>query len=276
MSPRRCSGFTLIELLVVLAIIALLIGLLLPAVQKVREAAARIKCSNNLHQQILALHGNVGDWGCFPSAYQADGFNPGWGWGAAILPYLEQQNLYNAAGVANTLFGNGANPALPTVWTQTPLSIYRCPSDPGPDINPYRYNHATSNYRAVAGPGDLGVFTPDTDYGGVMFQNSHVKMSDITDGTSNTLVIGECLFDEATNKWAALWAGMTGWDNGSVLVSLRDVDGGRQQFADQRIGSPGVQQPSHGWGLFRLLRRLGAFLPPGRRYDHPPVACRPK
>lgn len=219
MSPRRCSGFTLIELLVVLAIIALLIGLLLPAVQKVREAAARIKCSNNLHQQILALHGNVGDWGCFPSAYQADGFNPGWGWGAAILPYLEQQNLYNAAGVANTLFGNGANPALPTVWTQTPLSIYRCPSDPGPDINPYRYNHATSNYRAVAGPGDLGVFTPDTDYGGVMFQNSHVKMSDITDGTSNTLVIGECLFDEATNKWAALWAGMTGWDNGSVLVS---------------------------------------------------------
>jgi prepilin-type N-terminal cleavage/methylation domain-containing protein len=213
------SAFTLIELLVVIAIISILIGLLLPAVQKVREAAARSKCSNNLKQMGLAMQNHVHTAGFFPSAYNGKGSNPGWGWGTALLPYAEWATLYKDLGVGQTLFGGGANPAQSTTLTQTKMSLFRCPSDIGPEINHMRLNHGTSNYRAVAGPITSVYFSADQDMGGVMFQNSKVKSDDITDGASNTVVIGECRFEEPANKRAALWVGMTGLRDGSVWIS---------------------------------------------------------
>jgi prepilin-type N-terminal cleavage/methylation domain-containing protein/prepilin-type processing-associated H-X9-DG protein len=216
-------AFTLVELVVVVAIHALLVGLLLPAVQSVRESANRGKCQNNLKQIGLGLQNHVNVFGCFPPAYanrpaNQDDFAPGWGWGTFLLPYLEQDSFSTRLNAANTLFGDGSNPANPTTDTQTPLTFYRCPSDNGPDLNPVRYFFATSNYRAVCGPAGAGSgFETNADNGGVMFQNSRTSILDIPDGTAATMAIGECVFD--SRHWAAIWPGMVGLDPGGVMVS---------------------------------------------------------
>jgi prepilin-type N-terminal cleavage/methylation domain-containing protein/prepilin-type processing-associated H-X9-DG protein len=222
MSVRRSrQGFTLIELLVVIAIIAILIGLLLPAVQKIREAANRMKCSNNLKQLVIALHNHEGVIGTFPPAYSANGTAPGWGWSSYLLPYAEQDNLHKNLNVTNLVFGLGANPAT---LTQHPLgttrvNVFRCPSDPAPDQNPERLNFGMSNYRGVAGPITYVLFQSNVDMGGVLFQNSKVRLVEIQDGTSNTLAMGECIFDQKTGKRACIWAGMTGLRDGGVWIS---------------------------------------------------------
>jgi len=227
MSTVRRSAFTLIELLVVIAIIAILIALLVPAVQKVRAAAAKTQCANNLKQQGLAIHTFHNVKKVFPPAYKTTttGVSPGWGWGVWIMPYIDQTPLYNSLNPENNPFGS-ANPAVATTVHQTKLPVFRCPANPTPDKNSIRFDFGMSNYRAVAGPANFVNFAEGQDTGGVMFQNSQVKVTQITDGASNTLALGECVFDvDSTNKkYGAIWAGMTGNSPTAIPVGARVSD----------------------------------------------------
>lgn len=237
MARRRRVGFTLIELLVVIAIIAILIALLLPAVQQAREAARRTQCRNNLKQLGLALHNYHDVHSRFPPGFVSQfdvntidditSSEPGmFAWGALILPYVEQGNLYESLdpGGQFTLDQKLADPTtFPNFKAalQTPLSVFRCPSDSGPPLNDFRPEHpeseqtggfyhrmvwdnvspdsvipiATSNYVMCMNAGDST--TPSVwpgQYGpalGIGFQNSGIRIRDITDGTTNTFALGE-------------------------------------------------------------------------------------
>ncbi|HJZ57543.1 MAG TPA: DUF1559 domain-containing protein [Gemmataceae bacterium] len=236
----RRSAFTLIELLVVIAIIAILIGLLLPAVQKVREAAARAKCANNLKQLAIAAHAYHDVEGAFPvnsliTDQNNNWVSPNWSWLARILPYIEQGNLYQQAGIPTQRLDGGAairNP--PTNLTQiavaTQVNTFLCPSDPS--STQARTDRANlpgmlvglTNYKGVAG-GNWGYYrnatlandagtppniaadarwmNPSTingsynglnDGDGIFFRADYRikrRIASITDGTSNTFMIGE-------------------------------------------------------------------------------------
>jgi hypothetical protein len=197
---------------VVIAIIAILIGLLLPAVQKVRVAAARMTCGNNLKQIGLALHYYHDVNNKLPAAYRANGLVSGWGWGTGILPYLEQSALSEKLAAGLSLWGGWQAVPSAADGSQTPLKVFRCPSDNGPVLNPFRSNFPTSNYKAVCGVIDTGSYTPGHDYGGLMYQNSAITFSAATaaDGLSNTLMVGESAFDP-TGRVGGIWNGMTGF-----------------------------------------------------------------
>jgi len=157
---RRRAGFTLIELLVVIAIIAILIGLLLPAVQKVREAAARMSCSNNLKQLAIGVHSYHDAYGKFPSNGPADTYNAAganWSWLAKILPNIEQGNIYGQLGIDNVPSNHLNQNAATLAAIALPVKTFLCPSDIAINGNP-RTNTAdiggtvgNTNYKGVCG-----------------------------------------------------------------------------------------------------------------------------
>jgi prepilin-type N-terminal cleavage/methylation domain-containing protein/prepilin-type processing-associated H-X9-DG protein len=212
--PRSRRGFTLIELLVVIAIIAILIGLLLPAVQKVREAAARLKCKNNMKQIGLALHSYHDRTERLPPGYASGvGANgdtgPGWGWAAHILPDVEQDNLFRQINLSVQITA----PAHAAPRTQA-LKVFLCPSDI--ELGTFAVTNtsvsvAHANYVGVFGTNEMED-NPSAG-NGTFFRNSRVRFGDITDGLSNTYVVGERSSDIALATWTGAIPG--------ALVPLR-------------------------------------------------------
>ena len=234
----RRSAFTLIELLVVIAIIAILIGLLLPAVQKVREAAARAKCQNNLKQLALASHNYHDANNSMPYARKLDIWDS-FTWTQLVLPYVEQQavyNIYSAALADPAVKGPGNSTALYPARTAV-ISTYLCPSDQGSpqgnELGNQTWGFVRTNYRGCAGTGDMfgmatdsttgpwgpGMFSVSPGQGYALKATGPTLNGSISDGTSNTVMFSECVVPTTTSGWGGPLGGTVYGNMGGALYT---------------------------------------------------------
>lgn len=266
-SHSRLKGFTLVELLVVITIIGVLISLLLPAVQAAREAARKMQCVNNFKQVGVAMHAYHAARSCFPpgtiSTYAlhspcvaAPAGLPsgycGWGWGTFVLPYMDQQAIYDMFDFRGDTFGYGSpgNPNNLVVCAKR-LSVYICPSDPE---NGELINYTDASYSPSSGipphsPNpleDLGMtnlvgiadsnnffcsqyaFKQFGEADGVLANIGVCTASDIADGLSNTLMIGEATYDGPGQHQGRPWAFWAISSTGQGINGANTIPGGAQ------------------------------------------------
>jgi prepilin-type N-terminal cleavage/methylation domain-containing protein/prepilin-type processing-associated H-X9-DG protein len=209
----RQSGFTLVELLVSIAVTGVLAALLLPAVQSARASARRIQCGNQLRQLGLGLHLYHDAHACFPPGAYIMGpsfaIQSGWGWGAMIFPHIEENDFYQQLD-----FGQGTAVGTNLPLIATSVSIWRCPSEISPEIisaspsNTPPFNLATGNYCGSAG---------------ILNSMSRVKISDICDGTSKTLLAGERMDQLGLNgtlPFTSSWCGDVAFQDAYASTSV--------------------------------------------------------
>jgi prepilin-type N-terminal cleavage/methylation domain-containing protein/prepilin-type processing-associated H-X9-DG protein len=258
-ATRSRRGFTLIELLVVIAIIAILIGLLLPAVQKVRDAAARIQCANNLHNIGVGLHNYHDQQGFLPQGVWRR--EPGgqrlyeyWSWMALMMPYVEQDNLYKQADAWVRQAPGYQTSSPPYYWwpwgdfwdewaTATPnpalgvvVKTWGCPADTRTLLNSTIVYTASGKTWPTAFTAYVGVSgirgdwasnasPPGPEYKtGILYWRSKLRLTDIKDGTSNTLMVGERPpSNDLYYGWWFAGAGYDGSGTGDVVLGARDV-----------------------------------------------------
>src|SRR5262249_25646177 len=256
-----CSGFTLIELLVVIAIIAILVGMLLPAIQRVRESAMRVQCENNLKQMGIACHAYHDFHDSLPPGYIATGAypdtSPGWGLAALLLPHLDQDPLYRQIDLNAPMQVQAA--------IATPLKMFQCPSDTYPatafsvvdvTLTPL-CNAASSSYAATVGD---DASEADAEVGnGPFYRNSRTRFAHVKDGLAQTTFIADRAWADTNGSWAGApsgaitrpgtenpWQSTTG--SAAVLVLAHnnwinvttDADGGLDDFSSKHINGVNI------------------------------------
>ena len=270
---RRREAFTLIELLVVIAIIAVLVGLLLPAIQKVREASFRTSCSNNLRQIGIAFHTHHNDHNFFPHGGNTDNDPPGYsatgiplvgtqqlaGWGFQILPYVEGTNAWNGGTASDTR--TKQNNAI-----STPNKVFFCAARRGPTVwtltaTIYQgYNmHAQTDYAAS-----------DYENTGVVRKMYCTRISQITDGTANTLLVGDKSLqpDGMNGSQPDDDQGYTvGWDQDVMRYTNKPPNFDRfgQAQANQQFGSLHPTRFRRSLRTIRFTRSATRSTPPSSR-----------
>jgi prepilin-type N-terminal cleavage/methylation domain-containing protein/prepilin-type processing-associated H-X9-DG protein len=243
MGLKKTLGFTLIELLVVISVLSVLMALLLPAVQQVREAARRTDCQNRLRQMGLALHNYHETHGILPCGSITLGPSfptwSGWGWGSMLLPFIDQSPLHARIDFSYGTAVGGNRNAI-----RNPLSVWECPSDVAP-------SEVTV---PISGHSDVTLATGN--YVGskkMLSELSRVRFADVTDGLSQTLILGERVFQPSIGgsiAFTSCWCGVIAESDVYVFNSTPYVDVLATNPINKSMSSPACFSSRHTGGAY--------------------------